>query len=201
VSHTLQLDWNDLHAYIQTQKWSGGELPRVVIPGVEEIEWPSDKKGRAKAAPSLKKSKEKDFPVSDEDEAECEDDGDDNDEEEKDDDDDADADDGSVLDRMRKALEWFVQDARRRGYTPICEDDTEINDMIKKYSLAEAEAMVVAGTPAPEPDLLMMSPQPQTTACSAPNSPLPAFPRSPLVVATHAPEPVAMVLGENTYDL
>jgi hypothetical protein len=103
---------------------------------------------------------------------------------------------------MRKALEWLVQEARRRGYTPICEDDTEINEMIKKYTLAEEEAMVVAGTPEPEPDLLMMSPQPQTTACSAPNSPLAAFPRSPLAVATHTPEPiVAMVLGENTYGL
>jgi hypothetical protein len=62
VCHTLQLNWDDLHAYMQTQKWSGGELPRVVLPGVEKIEWPSDeKKGRAKAAPSLKKAKRRIF--------------------------------------------------------------------------------------------------------------------------------------------
>jgi hypothetical protein len=137
----------------------------VVLPGVEKIEWPSDeKKGRAKATPSLKKRKETDFPISDGDEAKCEDheaegdDDEDNDDEEKvDDDADADADDGSVLDRMGNTIEWLVQDARRRGYTPICEDDTEINEMIKKYTLAEEEAMVVTGTPDPGPVLLAMT--------------------------------------------
>jgi hypothetical protein len=164
--------------------------------GEEEIEWPSDgKKSKAKVSHALKKQ-ENEKTVIDEDEAECEDD----DEMEGDNDDDDDENDDTAVLRLSNALEYVLQHVRHEDI-PACEDD-EINDTINEYSLAEREEAVVTDTPEPEPEteLVVMHPQPQTTACSAPNSPLPAFPRSPVLVATLEPI-VAMVLSENAYGL